>query len=59
MLKNLARSGRTIICTIHQPSSEVFILFDRILLLTDGRLAFMGSLGMLDCHCNRYLMRAI
>jgi hypothetical protein len=29
-LKALAASGRTIICTIHQPSSEIFHLFDRV-----------------------------
>ena len=29
-------------CTIHQPSSEVFALFDRILLMADGRTAFLG-----------------
>lgn len=30
------------ICTIHQPSSEVFALFDRILLMAEGRTAFLG-----------------
>ena len=29
-------------CTIHQPSSEVFAMFDRILLMADGRTAFLG-----------------
>ncbi|KAH7645763.1 protein white isoform X1 [Dermatophagoides farinae] len=43
ILKKMAQSGRTIICTIHQPSSEVFILFDKILLLTQGKLAFIGT----------------
>ena len=28
-LQRLAASGRTIICTIHQPSSEVYSMFDR------------------------------
>ncbi|CAF0819089.1 unnamed protein product [Brachionus calyciflorus] len=44
-MKSLAMQGRTIICTIHQPSSEIFELFDKLCLLTEGRLAFIGSLN--------------
>lgn len=32
------------ICTIHQPSSEVFAMFDRILLMAEGRTAFLGPI---------------
>jgi len=39
----LASTGKTIICTIHQPSSEVFAMFDRILLMAEGRTAYLGS----------------
>lgn len=35
--------GKTIIATLHQPSSELFALFDRILLMAEGRVAFMGT----------------
>ncbi|RMX58452.1 hypothetical protein pdam_00022053 [Pocillopora damicornis] len=42
-LQRLAASGRTIMCTIHQPSSEVYAMFDSILLMAEGRVAYMGS----------------
>ncbi|KAI6210486.1 ATP-binding cassette sub-family G member 2 [Aphelenchoides besseyi] len=44
VLRNLAKQkGMTIVITIHQPSSQVFELFDKICLLVDGRNAFSGS----------------
>lgn len=42
-MKTLASKGKTIISTIHQPSSEVFALFDRVLLMGEGRLAYLGN----------------
>ncbi|KAK7111239.1 protein white-like isoform X1 [Littorina saxatilis] len=42
-LKNMAQKNRTILCTIHQPSSEIFAMFDRVLLLAEGRVAFLGA----------------
>jgi len=41
-MRDMTRQGRTVLCTIHQPSSEVFALFDRVLLLAEGRTAFLG-----------------
>ncbi|KAI7815062.1 white [Rhyzopertha dominica] len=43
VLKALAQKGKTVVCTIHQPSSEVYAMFDKILLLSEGRTAFLGS----------------
>jgi ABC-type multidrug transport system ATPase subunit len=36
LLKKEALSGKTILCTIHQPSGQIFMEFDRLLLLHDG-----------------------
>lgn len=42
-MKKMAEEGRTVISTIHQPSSEVFAMFDRLLILAEGRVAFLGD----------------
>ncbi|KAG7384228.1 hypothetical protein PHYBOEH_009589 [Phytophthora boehmeriae] len=52
-VRKVADSGRTIICTIHQPSSEVFYLFDSLLLLKrGGQTVFYGNLGK---HCRNLI----
>jgi ABC-type multidrug transport system ATPase subunit len=42
-LRNLARKGRTIIVTIHHPRSEIWELFDNVVLLTKGSPAYAGA----------------
>ncbi|KAG1700837.1 hypothetical protein DVH05_011723 [Phytophthora capsici] len=45
-VRKVADSGRTVICTIHQPSTEVFLLFDSLLLLQrGGETVYFGELG--------------
>ncbi|KAI4226498.1 MAG: hypothetical protein L6R40_008288 [Gallowayella cf. fulva] len=41
-LKLLATKGRTIIVTIHQPRSEIWGLFDRLVLLSGGASVYSG-----------------
>ncbi|KAK7291251.1 hypothetical protein RIF29_06242 [Crotalaria pallida] len=42
-LRALARDGRTVIASIHQPSSEVFELFDQLYLLSGGKTVYFGQ----------------
>ncbi|KAK7404312.1 hypothetical protein VNO78_05105 [Psophocarpus tetragonolobus] len=41
-LRNLAHDGKTVISSIHQPSSEVFALFDHLFLLSGGQTIYFG-----------------
>ncbi|CAI5488360.1 unnamed protein product [Closterium sp. Naga37s-1] len=43
VIRNLAKSGRTVITTIHQPSSRMFHAFDKLLLLSEGNVFFFGQ----------------
>ncbi|KAK1274141.1 ABC transporter G family member 26 [Acorus gramineus] len=55
ILQKIARGGRTVIMTIHQPSSRMFHMFDKLLLIAEGHplyhgkardcLAYFSSLG--------------
>lgn len=47
-LKRIARTGKIVICTIHQPASGVFDKFDEIVLLSNGRLAYQGPIPMIN-----------
>ncbi|KAI0381261.1 P-loop containing nucleoside triphosphate hydrolase protein [Hypomontagnella monticulosa] len=43
-LKSLANKGRTIITTIHQPRSEIWDLFDNLVILSKGSPVYSGSM---------------
>ncbi|KAF9046944.1 hypothetical protein BDZ89DRAFT_1155194 [Hymenopellis radicata] len=42
-LQSIARKGRTIIMTLHQPRSEVFFMLDRVALLAQGKMLYTGK----------------
>ncbi|RZC92754.1 hypothetical protein C5167_007814 [Papaver somniferum] len=45
-VRNTVDTGRTVVCTIHQPSIDIFEAFDELLLLKrGGRVTYAGSLG--------------
>ncbi|KAM1961523.1 hypothetical protein ACFX16_021942 [Malus domestica] len=45
-VKNVAATGRTVVCTIHQPSIDIFEAFDELILMkTGGHIIYCGPLG--------------
>jgi ABC-type multidrug transport system ATPase subunit len=42
-LKNIALDGRIVVCSIHQPSSYIFDLFDDLCLLSSGETIYFGE----------------
>ena len=42
-LKNIALDGRIVVCSIHQPSSFIFDLFDDLCLLSSGETIYFGE----------------
>lgn len=43
LLKQLAEQGRTIICTIHQPSARLFQQFEQVYILAMGECLYQGG----------------
>ncbi|KAM0951253.1 putative ABC-type xenobiotic transporter [Dioscorea sansibarensis] len=49
-VKNVAETGRTVVCTIHQPSIDIFEAFDELMLIKPGgKLIYSGPLGEQSC----------
>ncbi|PNF43079.1 ATP-binding cassette sub-family G member 4 [Cryptotermes secundus] len=44
-LKSLAEGGRTVVCSIHQPSSRLFQMFDDMYLIAEGQCLYNGPIS--------------
>lgn len=61
LLRLLAREGRTVICTLHQPSARLFAMVDRVYALAEGCCVYDGApdqvlphLAARGLHCPPY-----
>ncbi|XP_050366567.1 pleiotropic drug resistance protein 1-like [Argentina anserina] len=54
-VRNTVDTGRTVVCTIHQPSIDIFESFDELLLLKlGGEPIYAGPLGLHSSHLIKY-----
>ncbi|KAJ8755161.1 hypothetical protein K2173_018959 [Erythroxylum novogranatense] len=54
-VRNTVDTGRTVVCTIHQPSIDIFEAFDELFLMKrGGREIYVGPLGRHSCHLIKY-----
>lgn len=50
-LKKLnATHGCTVVCTIHQPQAKIYSLFDNLILMTHGKIAYIGAADKAITH---------
>ncbi|KAK4372799.1 hypothetical protein RND71_008183 [Anisodus tanguticus] len=54
-VRNTVDTGRTVVCTIHQPSVDIFEAFDELFLMKrGGQEIYVGPLGRHSCHLIKY-----
>lgn len=54
-VRNTVDTGRTVVCTIHQPSIDIFEAFDELLLMKrGGKMIYAGPLGERSCKLIEY-----
>ena len=53
VLKKVVDSGASVLFSIHQPASDIFETFDRVILMNKGRVMYQGSTDIEDYFENR------
>uniref|UniRef100_A0A1J3CBG8 ABC transporter G family member 42 n=1 Tax=Noccaea caerulescens TaxID=107243 RepID=A0A1J3CBG8_NOCCA len=56
-VKKIAETGRTVVCTIHQPGIDIFEAFDELILMKNGgKIIYYGPLGTHSSKVVEYFM---
>jgi ABC-type multidrug transport system ATPase subunit/ABC-type multidrug transport system permease subunit len=45
VVRKIADMGKTVLCVIHQPSSEIYELFDDVVYMKSGKILYQGQLA--------------
>lgn len=53
-MKNLADLGRVVISVIHQPRSSIYQMFDKLMLLSEGRTMYFGDAKLAVEHFSKF-----
>ncbi|KAI3512641.1 hypothetical protein L1887_19959 [Cichorium endivia] len=54
-VRNTVDTGRTVVCTIHQPSIDIFEAFDELFLMKrGGQELYVGAVGRNSCELIKY-----
>jgi ABC-type multidrug transport system ATPase subunit len=56
ILKKLTICGKVVICSVHQPSTDIFKEFSSLMLMAEGKLLFHGSPDDCEELFNRYVV---
>ena len=50
VLREIAKKGKSVITTIHAPSSDVFHLFDDVIFMCQGKVVYQGPIRCIKAH---------
>ncbi len=59
LLQQISKSGRTVICTIHQPNFQIFSMFNKLVMLHKGRMVYNYKVSDLDDYLKNGLANPV
>lgn len=54
LFSSISKRNVPVLCTIHQPSSEIFFLFDTVIFMKEGRIFYQGPVATMNEFFNKF-----